>query len=126
VNRSGLPERDGRRFGAPGRPPLGTAAKTIGVTEEELLDQLRDGKSIADVAKAKGKDPADVVKAMVTDMSRRIDQAVKDGRVSADDAKQRRERLQDAVTTMVNQDGLPARFRHPGPGDPLKEPARPR
>ena len=35
--------------------PFAAAAKFLGITQEELLVQVRDGKSLADVAKAKGK-----------------------------------------------------------------------
>jgi N-acyl-D-aspartate/D-glutamate deacylase len=132
VNRSGLPERDGRHFGAPGRPALDVAAKTIGISEDELVDQLKDGKSIADVAKAKGKDPADVVDAMVAEMSTRLDQAVKDGKLTADEAKQRKDHLKDMVTRMVNGEGplgrgdRPDRPGRPGSGDRPMERRLPR
>ena len=61
---------------------FGAAAKKLGVSEDELRSSLRDGKSIADVAKSKNVDPADVVDAMVAAVKTDLDQAVKDGRLS--------------------------------------------
>ena len=65
----------GRGFGG---PELDAAAKAIGITTQELQTQLRSGKTIADVAKAKGVDRQKVVDAMV---------AAADDNVSDEDVK---------------------------------------
>ena len=45
----------GRFFGGRGIPVHTTVARALGITEAELRGQLRDGKSIADIAQAEGK-----------------------------------------------------------------------
>jgi hypothetical protein len=46
--------------------PFAAAAKFLGITQEELLVQVRDGKSLADIAKAKGKS-VDALKGAILD-----------------------------------------------------------
>jgi hypothetical protein len=78
------------------------AAKKIGVTEDALKTALRNGQSIADVAKSKHVDPNAVVDAMVAAAKSDLDQAVKNGKISASVEQTQLNRLKDMFTTMVN------------------------
>ncbi len=69
-----------------------TAADTIGVEPRELLNQLRQGKSIAEVA---------TEHAVVAKANERIDQAVADGKLSSERAAQIKEKLSERVTQLV-------------------------
>ncbi len=53
--------------------PLATVSKVLGITEAELKTELKAGKSIADVAKAKNIDVATVKAALVAVATARID-----------------------------------------------------
>ena len=85
--------------GGPGMHGFGhldAAATYLGTTEAELRTQLEGGKTLADVAKAKGKSVDGLVSALVADEKKELDAAVKAGRITqaqADaflaDAKQR-------------------------------------
>lgn len=108
--------------GGPDRPHLGFfgfdgAADYLGLTEEELREQLRDGKSLADVAKAQGKDVAGLKAALKTALTKRLDEAVKDGKLTAEQRTQALERFDEHVDDLI--DGNPPRrprgpgFRHP-------------
>lgn len=61
-----------KRFGH-GRMGLATAAETIGIEVEELVEALRDGQSIAAVAEANDVDPQNVIDAMVADATERLE-----------------------------------------------------
>ena len=74
----GGPGLGGRHGGA----GLDAAAKAIGVTVDDLRTQLQGGKTIAQVAKAKGVDEQKVIDAMVADAKSHLDQAVKDGHLT--------------------------------------------
>ena len=78
-------------------------AKAIGISETELRDQLRSGKTIAEVAKAKGVDVQKVIDALVADASRRIDQAVTDKHITAERAASLKAELEDRITHVVNE-----------------------
>jgi hypothetical protein len=78
------------RPGHPGiRAELSVVAKTIGITEADLRSQLESGKSIAAIA---GDKTDEVIAALKADCEAKLDQAVKDGKLTqaqGDRAKQR-------------------------------------
>lgn len=110
----------GGRFGGPGpiRAGLDAAAKYLGMTQAELRTQLRSGKSLADVAKAKGKDVAGLKSALRDTAKSRLDQAVNDKRITqaqADDMlKALDEHLDDIVNATPPRGGPGPRFRERG------------
>ena len=61
-------------------------------------------------------DKQKVIDAMVADATEHIDQAVKDGKITADQANERKSGLKDRITSLVN-DG-PQKDRDGGPGGP--------
>ncbi|HEV7808750.1 MAG TPA: hypothetical protein VGO80_23295 [Solirubrobacteraceae bacterium] len=71
--------RGGLGLPGPGGGMIGDLAKALGLSEDQLFEQLRDGKSIADVAKAQGKSLDDVRASVKAATKTRLDKAVKDG-----------------------------------------------
>lgn len=61
---------------------LEAAASYLGLSEAELRSQLASGKSLADVAKAQGKSVDGLKQAMTSAFQSKLDQAVKDGRLT--------------------------------------------
>jgi hypothetical protein len=107
--------RPGFGFG-PGKS-LSAAAKFLGLSDAELRTQLRDGKSLADIAKDKGKTTADLKAAMKAAITSELDQAVTDKKLTAD---QRTKiladidaRLDDLINNTPPKGGPRLRFRHP-------------
>src|SRR5262245_35161671 len=64
-------------------PSLDAAATYLGLTEAQLRTQLESGKSLADVAKAQGKSVDGLKQAMLSSIKAKLDQAVKDGKLTA-------------------------------------------
>ena len=104
---------------------LDAAAWYLGVTEAQLRTQVSSGKTLAQVAKAQNKSVDGLVNALVKDANAKIDQAVKDGKLTkaqADEIKQdQREHLTDFVNNgklgFKHRDGnREGRFSHPEPG----------
>ena len=81
---------------------LGAAAKALGITADELMNDLRNGQSIADVAKAKMVDVSKVIDAIVSDEQSKIDAAVKDGHLTQDEATKLKSDLKNRITDLVN------------------------
>jgi hypothetical protein len=77
-------------------------ADTIGISREELRTELASGKSIAQVASDNGVDPQTVIDALVADATTRVDQALADGKIDAEQATKVKERLPRAVDKLVN------------------------
>jgi hypothetical protein len=101
----------GRHWRGPGhvvaRHSLSTAAEAIGITEDELRDALRDGRTIAEVAEANDVEPQAVIDALVAEATERLDDAVADGRIDEADADERRAELTERITELVNEGTLP-------------------
>jgi hypothetical protein len=100
----------------PGRGPRGfgrnleSAATAIGIPVSQLQQEL-PGKSLAQVAQAHGKNPADVATALKNAAHQRIDRAVAFGRLTADEAtqqKQREDQRIDQQMTQVTPAAVPA------------------
>lgn len=94
---------------------LDAAAKALGITADQLMTDLRNGQSIADVAKAKSVDVNKVIDAMVSDAQSGIDAAVKDGHLTQDEATNLKKDLKSHITDLVNNT-RPKGEGHFGPG----------
>lgn len=112
----------GHRDGGPGIHRFGhldAAASYLGVTEAELRTQLAGGKTLAEVAKAKGKSVDGLVSALVADEKKELDAAVKAGRITQAQADaflaNAKERFTDAVNG-TRPEGMHGRFGGGPPG----------
>jgi hypothetical protein len=72
----------GRVEFALGTEALNAAANKLGTTTQDLMTELRNGKTLADVAKEKNVSVDDLKAAIVKDVDAKIDQAVKDGKLT--------------------------------------------
>lgn len=94
---------------------LDAAADAIGIDETELLEQLRDGSTLAEIAEANGVEPQAVIDALVAAAQTHLDEAVADGRLTEDEAAERATDLEERITEGVNE-GFG--FGHHGPRGP--------
>ncbi|MSQ24481.1 MAG: hypothetical protein EXR58_08065 [Chloroflexi bacterium] len=135
----GLPDRSAGRPGGMSRPEsrpggsrpeahgmpgmalaLSAAAQALGITPEQLRQEL-PGKSLADVARAHGKSPADVAAALKSAANQRIDQAVAAGRFDPAKAKAMiDQKIDQALDRVIPQGRTGAR-----PGQERGQPGQP-
>lgn len=115
----------GRMFGYL-RDTEKAVADAIGVTPEQLRDELRKGSTIAGVAKAHGVAESTVIDAIVSQATEKIDQAVSDGHLTAAQAAKLKDGMRDLATKVVEGRGLGfgGGFGGPGRGDRAR-PGRP-
>jgi hypothetical protein len=85
------------------RPKLDAAAKALNLSVDDLRSKLKGGKTLAQVAQDQGVDSQKVIDAMVADATAHIDQEVKDGKLTADQANERKSNLKDRITKLVNE-----------------------
>ncbi|MGH3070839.1 MAG: hypothetical protein ACRDNB_01050 [Gaiellaceae bacterium] len=102
---------------------LDAAASYLGLSEAALREQLRDGKTLADVAKDEGKSVDGLVDALVAEATKSLDAAVADGRLTKAQRDKLAAHLEQRAADMVNGvrpsfPGLRPGFRFPGPGGP--------
>lgn len=93
--------------------PIAAAADAIGIGPVALLEQLRGGATIAEVAEEHGADPDAVVDAVADALRERLRSAVDNGWISEDDADAREADIDALAEAIVNGD--PAPFPFPGP-----------
>jgi len=72
-----------------GGPGLEAMAEVIGIDAEELHTALEDGQTPAEVAEANGVSRAELVDALVADITSHIEQAVEDGHLTQEEADER-------------------------------------
>jgi polyhydroxyalkanoate synthesis regulator phasin len=101
-------------------------AKALGLTEDKLHEQLRAGKSIADIAKAQGKSLADVRNALKTDAKAQADKAVKAGDLTQKQADELLSHLADRLDHLGDAQAMGPRLHRRGAPPPdLKGNIRP-
>ena len=81
---------------------LDAAATYLGLTEDQLRTQLESGKSLADVAKAQNKSVDGLKQAIVAAFQSKLDQAVKDGRLTSDQRDQMLADFKAHIDDLVN------------------------
>ncbi len=115
----GMGPRMGGKDGAPHAPPhLETIAEALGMTTEDLMSELQDGQSVAEVAEAQGVDLDTVVDAVLAEIEERLDTLVENGRLTQEEADERLENARERVTERMNQTRTPAGM---GPGSGMAD-----
>lgn len=99
---------------------LQVAADYLGLTTDELRSELESGKTMAAIAKEKGKSVDGLVNALYNAEKKELDQAVADGRLTKDQEQTILSHVRDGITAKVNGtmpkfDGRFFGFRAPGP-----------
>ena len=113
--RHGFGGRMGHGFGG----GLEDVAALLGVSVDDLGSALMDGSSLADVAADNNVDVQAVIDLLVANAQERLDAAVADGHLTADEAAERAAEIETRVTDMVNGEIEMGRrgFGHRGFGD---------
>ncbi len=80
-----------------------SAAKYLGLTTDQLEQQLRDGKSLADVTTAQNKDLDGLKAALKTDITAQLDDAVKNNRLTDAQRTDIEKNLDQRIDDLVNR-----------------------
>ncbi len=97
-------DRPAAQADGPGRgPKLDAPAQALNLSVDDLRSKLEGGQTLAQVAQQQGVDVQKVIDALVADATAHIDQAVQDGKLTADQANERKANLQDRITKLVNE-----------------------
>jgi len=93
----------GGMFGLGDEMSLASFAKALKMTEADLTSALQSGKTIADVAKDKGVDIAQVKTSVLADLEATLDQAVTNGKLTQTQADAIYNKASSGFDSMVNQ-----------------------
>lgn len=94
------------KIGFGGKLDLTAVSTVLGVTADELQTSLQGGKSLADVAKDKKVDVQKVIDSVAASITRQINQAVKDGKLTQAEADKRLADVSEIAGKMVNGKGF--------------------
>jgi uncharacterized protein YidB (DUF937 family) len=98
---------------------LDAAADYLGLTEAELREKLNDGQTLAEIAEAEGKSVDGLKQALVDAAKAKLDQLVRDGELTQEQADAMLERLKEHVDELVENGQFRFRFRdHRPPFEP--------
>lgn len=81
---------------------LADMAELLGVDADVLKESLKSGESLADIAEANGVDAEDVVDALITAMTNRLNTAIEDGKVDEDRAAEIAAAIEDKAEAIAN------------------------
>ncbi|HEY5872472.1 MAG TPA: hypothetical protein VIT46_04475 [Gaiellaceae bacterium] len=108
---------------------LETAAAYLGMTKAELREELED-KTLSEIAREKGKTAAGLVQQLVAAQTKRIDDAVAEGRLTDERATALKADIEERTESLVNDwlhrhgdRGGHFGFWRPGSGSPRAPPA---
>jgi uncharacterized protein YidB (DUF937 family) len=106
----------GRGWGGPWGC-LDAAAEVLGLEPEDLMVELRDGKTLTEIAEERGIDPQAVEDAMVEQMEQMLAQAEEDGTLTPECAECARQRFDDCEGNWLeHRHGSFGGMRHGGRG----------
>ena len=91
-----------KHFHGPFHAKLEAAAEYLGMTQAQLEDALEDGKTLAQVAKDKGKAVDGLVDALVEGAEQKLQDAVEAGRLTEAEKSEMLDGLRDRITDLVN------------------------
>ncbi|MBI2855419.1 MAG: hypothetical protein HYX93_01055 [Chloroflexi bacterium] len=85
------------------RSVITRATDLLGMEPQDILAQVREGSTIAEIAEAQGVTLDELVGVLTEDVETRLSQAVADGKLTQDEADARLERVTDMVTKVVTR-----------------------
>lgn len=117
-----LRERVTHRHGHRGHHGFGFGIdleETLGLTPQELMEALQDGQTIAEIAEANGVDLDAAIDDALAEAQDRLDQAVENGRLDAEEVAEKLAEIEERITDFVNgeiPEGFGEGFGRHGPG----------
>lgn len=93
---------------------VATIAKSLGVTEQDLITELQSGKSISDIAKEKNVDINKVKQDVIAAYKANLDTAVKNNRITQAQADTMLQNFTTRLDTLVTQTNLFQNFHGKG------------
>ncbi len=96
----------GPGFGGPGAGVVPeAAAEALGIPQDQLMQELRDGKSLAEVAEGQGMSVDELSEALLAQVKAQLDALVADGKLTQEQADQIFQRTEENIDSIVNAEG---------------------
>lgn len=97
---SAHPNPDGEQ---PRHAIVNTVAETLEIEKQDLIVELKSGKTLAEVAQENGVDVDEFIGALVAEADERIDEAVQRGRLTEEEADEKLSSVEDRISALIDQ-----------------------
>ncbi|GIP32864.1 hypothetical protein [Paenibacillus sp. J2TS4] len=87
-------------------PILKETASLLGMSKEDLVKELQQGKSLSDVAQARGMSESDLIGKLIALRNQKVNEAVIAGKMSAEKAEKIKAYMKEHLSYMVKQKGM--------------------
>lgn len=113
----GGPGGPGRPGGHGRGPGLKVVAETLGLTEQEIVEAISNGQTLAELAEANGSSAEELVDAILAEIKTKLDEKVAAGDLTQEEADAKYAEAEERTTEFVNNTKPPkGRPGHGGPG----------
>ena len=97
-----------------GRHLLGAVMEMLGIEKADIATGIRDGATLGEVAESNGIPTEDLISTITSIMTEKLNEAVAEGKITADEALTKADNIQERTQQMVNKP------LNPKPGKGLK------
>ncbi len=91
---------------------VGKVAEFLGLTPQEVVEALKDGQSLAQIAEENGVSSDKLSAFLLGELEARLAEAVENGGISQEQADQALERASEQIDRLINHGGLPKARPH--------------
>ena len=86
-----------------GRHLLGAAMEMLGIEKADIATGIRDGATLGEVAESNGIPTEDLISTITAIMTEKLNEAVAEGKITADEALAKADNIQERAQQMVNK-----------------------
>ena len=99
---SELRKDDGHKDGR-GRNLLGAVMEDLGIEKADIATGIKNGATLAEVAESNGISSDDLISTITSIMTEKLNEAVAEGKITADEALAKADNIQERAQQMVNK-----------------------
>jgi hypothetical protein len=96
------------------------ACNILGLTQDEFMEKMQEGTSLADIASEQGLSEEEFENALLAAMTEEVQQQVSDGEITQEQADEMLERMQEMIESGMYQGPMNGLGGGP-PGEPTQE-----
>ena len=86
-----------------GRHLLGAVMEMLGIEKADIATGIRDGATLGEVAESNGIPTEDLISTITAIMTEKLNEAVAEGKITADEALAKADNIQERAQQMVNK-----------------------
>ena len=86
-----------------GRHLLGAVMKSLGLEKADIEAGIRNGATLSEVAESNGITTEDLISTITSIMTEKLNEAVAEGKITADEALEKAENIQQRAQEMINK-----------------------